>query len=325
MPRRKVIAKREVPPDPLYQSQLVDEVHQLHHGAREEEHRGGDLLRRHGPGEGPDQGRPRQGSEEGRGQREAHPGGQVPPGGRRNVPGAGGGEPLPAAVAGHPLADPVQQRAGLRKDDAGEAGGRDSWMRPRTAATRSRRRKTPTRWRRPTRPSPTTAGNPRTSARNRLRVRRDAGVVSSPPRRGGIGRLRNCPGRFRWTGRATSASWPTSMPGRPRPRSASSSTRGRIYKIGEVHDGTATMDWMVQEQERGITITSAATTCRVAGPPRSTSSTRRATWISPPRWSAPCGCWTAPSACSARWAAWSRSRRRSGGRRTSTGFRGSPS
>ncbi len=36
---------------------------------------------------------------------------------------------------------------------------------------------------------------------------------------------------------------------------------GKIYKIGEVHDGTATMDWMVQEQERGITITSAATTC----------------------------------------------------------------
>jgi elongation factor G len=43
---------------------------------------------------------------------------------------------------------------------------------------------------------------------------------------------------------------------------------GRTHKIGEVHDGTATMDWMVQEQERGITITSAATTafwndCRV--------------------------------------------------------------
>src|SRR5207245_5319018 len=34
---------------------------------------------------------------------------------------------------------------------------------------------------------------------------------------------------------------------------------GRSYKIGEVHEGTATMDWMVQEQERGITITSAAT------------------------------------------------------------------
>ena len=36
---------------------------------------------------------------------------------------------------------------------------------------------------------------------------------------------------------------------------------GRNYKIGETHDGTATMDWMAQEQERGITITSAATTC----------------------------------------------------------------
>lgn len=37
---------------------------------------------------------------------------------------------------------------------------------------------------------------------------------------------------------------------------------GRVYKIGEVHEGTATMDWMVQEQERGITITSAATTAQ---------------------------------------------------------------
>ena len=37
---------------------------------------------------------------------------------------------------------------------------------------------------------------------------------------------------------------------------------GLTHKIGEVHDGAATMDWMVQEQERGITITSAATTCR---------------------------------------------------------------
>ncbi|MBF0546455.1 MAG: elongation factor G [Candidatus Riflebacteria bacterium] len=36
---------------------------------------------------------------------------------------------------------------------------------------------------------------------------------------------------------------------------------GRNYKMGEVHEGTATMDWMIQEQERGITITSAATTC----------------------------------------------------------------
>ena len=40
---------------------------------------------------------------------------------------------------------------------------------------------------------------------------------------------------------------------------------GRSYKIGEVHEGAAVMDWMEQEQERGITITSAATTCEWAG------------------------------------------------------------
>ena len=42
---------------------------------------------------------------------------------------------------------------------------------------------------------------------------------------------------------------------------------GVSHKIGEVHDGAATMDWMEQEQERGITITSAATTCTWNFPP----------------------------------------------------------
>ena len=51
------------------------------------------------------------------------------------------------------------------------------------------------------------------------------------------------------------------MPARRRPPSAFSITPGITYKLGEVHDGTAVMDWMAQEQERGITITSAATTC----------------------------------------------------------------
>lgn len=37
---------------------------------------------------------------------------------------------------------------------------------------------------------------------------------------------------------------------------------GRVHKLGETHEGSATMDWMVQEQERGITITSAATTAQ---------------------------------------------------------------
>ena len=37
---------------------------------------------------------------------------------------------------------------------------------------------------------------------------------------------------------------------------------GRTHKIGDTHEGSATMDWMEQEKERGITITSAATTCQ---------------------------------------------------------------
>ncbi len=98
---------------------------------------------------------------------------------------------------------------------------------------------------------------------------------------------------------------------------------GRTYKIGEVHEGAATMDWMEQEQERGITITSAATTAsgRATG---STSSTRPATSTSPSRSSARCACSTARSRCSTRSPASSRSRRRSGARPTSTTCRGSP-
>ena len=40
---------------------------------------------------------------------------------------------------------------------------------------------------------------------------------------------------------------------------------GKTHRMGETHDGMATMDWMEQEQERGITITSAATTCEWRG------------------------------------------------------------
>jgi hypothetical protein len=77
---------------------------------------------------------------------------------------------------------------------------------------------------------------------------------------------------------------------------------GKSYKIGEVHDGAATMDWMEQEQERGITITSAATTCfwkaedsgRVKNT-ASTSSTRPATSTSPSRSNVRCACSTARS------------------------------
>jgi elongation factor G len=42
---------------------------------------------------------------------------------------------------------------------------------------------------------------------------------------------------------------------------------GKVHKIGEVHDGATQLDWMVQERERGITITSAATSFRLARSP----------------------------------------------------------
>ncbi len=48
---------------------------------------------------------------------------------------------------------------------------------------------------------------------------------------------------------------------------------GKTHKIGEVHEGAATMDWMEQEAERGITITSAATTCSLEFPNRSRENT----------------------------------------------------
>ena len=61
---------------------------------------------------------------------------------------------------------------------------------------------------------------------------------------------------------------------------------GKTHKIGEVHEGAATMDWMVQEQERGITITSAATTAFWHY--------LRATWTSLSRSSVLSVCWTVP-------------------------------
>ena len=73
---------------------------------------------------------------------------------------------------------------------------------------------------------------------------------------------------------------------------------GRTHKMGEVHEGAAVMDWMEQEQERGITITSAADCMRVGRSTASTSWTPRDTSISRSRSSAASACWTARSRCS---------------------------
>ena len=87
---------------------------------------------------------------------------------------------------------------------------------------------------------------------------------------------------------------------------------GVNYKIGETHEGTATMDWMEQEQERGITITSAV--------PASTLSIHRVMSISPSRSSVHCACSTDVSPFCVPRAALSRSPRQYGDRLTITMF-----
>ena len=86
---------------------------------------------------------------------------------------------------------------------------------------------------------------------------------------------------------------------------------GKIHKVGETHEGAATMDYMVQEQERGITITSAATTAYWRDHRINIIDTPGHV-ISPWRWSARSAYSTALSPCSAPRAAWSPSRKRSG-------------
>jgi hypothetical protein len=109
---------------------------------------------------------------------------------------------------------------------------------------------------------------------------------------------------------------------------------GKSHKIGEVHDGAATMDWMEQEQERGITITSAATTTFWKGPEHGTHPGQMfrmniidtpATLTSRLKSSVPCAFSMARSAFSTATRALSRRPKPSGVRATNTKFRVSSS
>jgi elongation factor G len=99
---------------------------------------------------------------------------------------------------------------------------------------------------------------------------------------------------------------------------------GVSHKIGEVHDGAATMDWMEQEQERGITITSAATTCFWKGMDNSYPQ-HRFNIIDTPghvdftiEVERSCVCWTVPAWCTVLWAVCNPSLKQFGVRRPST-------
>src|SRR5205823_1005946 len=148
-----------------------------------------------------------------------------------------------------------------------------SWTRSTSRAARSSARTTSTGWRRPTRPSRTTGGSG-ASENDRCPAVEPPGSPAPPP----LVRLRG-----QTAARSVAAMAIDTKSGIALDRvrnigimahiDAGKTTTterilyytGRTHKMGEVHEGAATMDWMAQEQERGITITSAATTAEWNG------------------------------------------------------------
>ena len=182
--------------------------------------------------------------------------GALAPGRRRHLSGAGRGAPRPQPGAGDPLADLELARA-RREHDGGAAVGRIARRRQ-----QSRRR-----------------GQEAGGHASDGRCQQGLLALSLVARRWPVGPQRTVATTF---DRGAAAGAPRSFfhdtqtpleryrnigimahidAGKTTTTERILYYTGRSYKIGEVHEGTATMDWMAQEQERGITITSAATTC----------------------------------------------------------------
>ena len=289
MPRKGPAPRRELMPDPIYRSVLVTQVVNkiLLRGKRSvaerivydalDDRRGEDRQRaaRH----------PQAGDRE----RQAPARGQEPPGRRRHLPGARRGPPPSGQHPRHPLARRLLPPA-PREDDGRAPRQRAARRHPTASAPRSSAAKTCTRWPSPTRPSPTTAGSaddvrshgvePASSSHQRRHPAIDAGERRPRPSTGPVPAGITRPGtRAHDPDRCSTRDERHDAPARPLDRTrnigimahidAGKTTTterilyytGKNYKIGEVHEGAATMDWMAQEQERGITITSAATTC----------------------------------------------------------------
>src|SRR5439155_18173180 len=191
---------------------------------------GADRLRRAGADR--DEDRPAAGRGAGAGREEGHPGarGAQPPRRRRELPGARRGAAAPCAHACDPLADHLRARP-AREGDERQARQRDS-RRAQRAGRRVQEEG---------RPIPDGAGQQGLRALQVVSMATTATQV-------GLERVRNIgimahidAGKTTTTERILYYT-------------------GRTHKMGEVHEGAAVMDWMAQEQERGITITSAATT-----------------------------------------------------------------